>query len=102
MDIGHSDLLIIYNFALVYSSDQVHLAGGQTGAAQAGLAVRVAEGGHRDVPELVHVPLPDDPGQLVPRLRHLLVYPGPEVGNGSFYEVSSSLGLIYIWLVLIL
>ena len=79
-----------------------HLAGGQTGAAQAGLAVRVAEGGHRDVPELVHVPLPDDPGQLVPRLRHLLVYPGPEVGNGSFYEVSSSLGLVYIWFVILI
>ena len=56
-----------------------YLAGREAGAAEAGLTVRVSEGCHHDVPELVHVPLPDDPGQLVPRLRHLLINTGPEV-----------------------
>ena len=58
-----------------------YLAGWEARAAETGLAVRVSEGGHHDVPELVHVPLPDDPGQLVPRLCHLLINPGPEQVN---------------------
>ena len=53
------------------------LTGREARAADAGLTLRVPEGGHHNVPELVHIPLAYDPGQLVPSLSHLLINPGP-------------------------
>ena len=72
------------------------LTGREARAADAGLTLRVPEGGHHNVSELVHVPLADDPGQLVPSLSHLLINPGPaQVNHQGECLFGSESSLVY-------